>query len=198
MRFKQNLIDSMSKIEIFAKNNVVKDFLHGWSHIERVIKYARYVNGEVNANWDIVYCAALLHDVGHKYKAENHNVKSAEMARNLLQELEIEEKTIKKVEHAILTHSRQYATDKPINIEAKVLFDADGMDLFGSIGLMRALLSCIFKKKGFKCIIRKCEWRLEEKENFYSNKSKKFVKENSKIIEFYLRELKKQLSLLID
>ncbi|TFF90937.1 MAG: HD domain-containing protein [Promethearchaeota archaeon] len=196
MNSSNKLRDSMNKIVEFAKNNMVKDFLHGWSHVERVIKYARYINNEVKANWEIIYCAVLLHDIGHKYGSKNHNVKSAEITDGFLKELKIEEKTIENIKHSILTHSRQYATNKPTTPEAKVLFDADGMDLFGAIGLMRALLSCTLKNKGFTCIIKKCEWRLEEVKNFYNDRARVFVKENSMIIELYLSKLKEQLKFL--
>ncbi|TFF86561.1 MAG: HD domain-containing protein [Promethearchaeota archaeon] len=188
----------MDKIEIFAKNNMVDDFLHGWSHIERVIKYARQINDEINANWNITYVAVLLHDIGHKYGDGHHNVKGSEIAYGFLKEIGIKEEISENIKQCILTHSRQYSETKPTTLEAKVLFDADGMDLFGPIGLMRALLSCILNKKGFKCIMDKCEWRLQQRENFYSNKSKIFVRENSKIIESYLIELKNQLELFKD
>lgn len=188
----------MDNIEIFAKNNMVDDFLHGWSHIERVIKYARNINEELNANWKITYAAILLHDIGHKYGDGHHNVKGSEIAYEFLKEIGIEEEIAENIKDCILTHSRQYSEKKPATLEGKVLFDADGMDLFGPIGLMRALLSCILNKKGFKCIVNKFEWRLKQRENFFSNKSKIFVRENSKIIESYLVELKNQLEFFKD
>jgi HD superfamily phosphodiesterase len=190
--------DLIDEIERFAKNNMVDDFLHGWSHIERVVKYARHINDELQADWQIVYSAALLHDIGHKYGDGYHNVKGSDIAYKFLKEIGLEENISQNIKHCILTHSRQYSEEKPSTVEAKVLFDADGMDLFGPIGLMRAVLSCVLNKKGFKCILDKFEWRLKERENFYSNKSKNFVRENSKIIESYLIELKNQLAFLKD
>ena len=79
---------------------------------------------------------------------------------------------------------------------AKIVYDADGMDLFGPIGLMRALLSCALRNKEFDCIIKKLEWRISEIDNFYSEFAKIYVKNNCEIIENYLKDLKNQIKLL--
>lgn len=183
------------EVKNFAIENMPNDILHGWPHIERVLKYAFMINEEINAEWDIIQCSVLLHDIGHKIDRTKHNVISAEMAENFLLSKEIDNKTIKKITNCIICHSRQYAESKPESLEAKVLFDADGMDLFGPIGLMRALLSCALSKKDFDCMIKKLEWRINEIPNFYSNIAKKFVEINSKIIKNYLIELKNQLKI---
>ncbi|MFX0140613.1 MAG: HD domain-containing protein [Candidatus Hodarchaeota archaeon] len=190
-----NINKLIPEVKKFAIENLPKDILHGLPHIERVLKYALLVNKEVDADWNIIQCSVLLHDIGHKINRTKHNVISAEMAEKFLLSKKIDHNTIKKITDCILYHSRQYAEKKPESLEAKVLYDADGMDLFGSIGLMRALLSCALKNKDFDCMIKKLEWRINEIPNFYSNTAKKFVETNSKIIKNYLKELKEQLLL---
>jgi uncharacterized protein len=186
----------MPEIEKFAKSRMVKDILHGWPHIERILIYGENVNSELRGNWKIIKCAILLHDIGHTENRERHHEISAELAEEFLYSHGITESVILKIKKSILTHSRQFAHEKPATIEAKVVFDADGMDLFGAIGLMRALLSCALQGKDFDCIIKKLEWRLREKSNFYSQIAKKFVAEKCGIIEKYLMELKSQLNSL--
>ena len=187
------LKEIMEEIEIFAKEHLVQDFLHGWSHIERVLKYARQINKEMKGNWDIIQSAILLHDIGHKLNREKHNIIGAEMAEEFLLSKGISQEITEKVVSSIITHSRQFAPNKPSFIEAQVVYDADGMDLFGAIGLMRALLTCALRDKGFDCIIKKLKWRLAQSPNFYSKYAKEFVIEHLKIIQQYLNELENQL-----
>jgi len=191
-----SLNDIIKEIEKYAKKEMVSDILHGWPHVERVLKYALIVNEEMQGNWDIIKSAILLHDIGHKLKRENHNELSAQIAEKLLIEKSIQKSIINNVKKCILTHSRQFAHQKPSSIEAKVVFDADGMDLFGPIGLMRALLSCAQRNKGLECMIKKMEWRLAQKPYFFSKTAKKFVTENVTIIEKYLRDLNNQIQLI--
>ncbi|MFX1294953.1 MAG: HD domain-containing protein [Promethearchaeota archaeon] len=183
----------MQEIEKFARENMVQDFLHGWSHIERVLKYASIINRGVNANWDIIKSAILLHDIGYGKDREKHHEISAVLAEEFLLTKEIDQDIISNIKHCIISHSRQFAKEKPLSKEAQVVFDADGMDLFGPIGLMRALLSCTLRNQEFECILKKLEWRLQECKNFYNKESKIFVAENSTIIKTYLFRLKKQL-----
>ncbi len=183
----------LEDVEKFTKDNMVEDNLHGWSHIQRVLKYASLINKEMRGDWNIIKTAILIHDLGHKRDRDKHNESSAKMAEEFLVAKNIDQDTISNIKHCILTHSRQFAEDKPNTVEAKVVYDADGMDLFGPIGLMRALLTCTLRNQEFECILKKLEWRLLEKKNFYSREAKIFVTENSSIIENYLFRLKKQL-----
>jgi HD superfamily phosphodiesterase len=190
------LKDISSEIQQFAREKMVSDILHGFPHVERVLKYAKVVNTELKGNWEIIECAILLHDIGHKVALEKHNESSANMAKDFLLAKLIDSQTVSAITDSILTHSRQFANHKPISTEAKVVFDADGMDLFGAIGLMRALLTCALRNEGIECMINKLEWRLAQKTNFFSQVAKKFVDENSNIIKTYLSELKKQIELI--
>jgi len=190
-----NINKLIPEVKKYAVENMPRDILHGWPHIERVIKYALMINKEVNAKWDIIQCSVLLHDIGHKVERTKHNVISAEMAEKFLFSKRIDQNLIKEIKNCILTHSRQYAEKKPESLEAKVLYDADGMDLFGPIGLMRALLACALRNEKFDCMIKKLEWRITEIPNFYSNTAKKFVDSNATIIKNYLIEFKNQLKL---
>lgn len=190
------LNEIIPEIQKFGQENMVQDMLHGWSHVERVLKYASIVNKEIRGNWDVIQSAIFLHDIGHKLNREKHHEISAEMAESFLISKKIDQEIISNITHSILTHSRQFSKEKPTSPEAKVLYDADGMDLFGPIGLMRAILACTLKNKTFECILKKLEWRLEQKKYFNSKAAKIFVQENSTLIENYLFRLKKQLEFI--
>ncbi|NHI93915.1 MAG: HD domain-containing protein [Candidatus Lokiarchaeota archaeon] len=191
-----NVLESLSsEIEEFAKKNMTDDILHGWPHVRRVLKYASLINEELKGDWIIIKNSILLHDIGHKINRQNHNQISAEMAQDFLKSKNVEQEKINKISQSILTHSRQFSGSKPLSLEAKIVYDADGMDLFGPIGLMRALLSCALMNKEFDCMIKKLEWRMSEIKNFYSDVAKKFVTDNETIIKTYLNQLKIQLKL---
>ncbi|MBN2442176.1 MAG: HD domain-containing protein [Spirochaetales bacterium] len=185
-----------SEILDFARTHMVEDILHGWPHVERVLHYAELINEEMKGNWQIIKYAALLHDIGHKEQTENHNYLGAGLAEIFLKSKEIDERLINHIKECIITHSRQFSQLPPRTIEAQVLYDADGMDLFGPIGLMRGLLSCGLRGKGFDCMIKKLQWRIGEKENFFSTTALRFVRNNSVIIENYLDQLENQLKII--
>jgi putative nucleotidyltransferase with HDIG domain len=176
----KNLIPDIRE---FAIQHMPQDILHGWPHVQRLLKYAKMINEEVNGDWVVIQCAILLHDIGHRINREKHNEIGAKMAEEYLESKNIDQATIQNIKNAILAHSRQFAKIKPKSLEAKVLYDSDGMDLFGPIGLMRALLSCALRNEGFDGMIKKLEWRISETSNFYSNFAKEFVKNNVPIIE---------------
>jgi HD superfamily phosphodiesterase len=182
-----------NELEEFAHSHMPPDILHGWPHVKRVLYYAGCVNNEIQGNWDIIRSACLLHDIGHSIQRENHHEISARIAGDFLVSIGIPGNTGEHIQACILTHSRQYSREVPHSIEAQVVFDADGMDLFGPIGLMRALLACGLRGKGFDCMIKKLTWRLGERENFYSKTALDFAQGNGDIIEQYLAQLQKQL-----
>jgi HD superfamily phosphodiesterase len=183
-------------ITAFAKKKMPRDILHGWPHVERVLYYAQTINTEINASWDVIHCSVLLHDVGHTIQREEHHRISADIAEEYLGEKGVDQKTIVHIKECIITHSRQFSDRRPQSLEARVVFDADGMDLFGPIGLLRALLSCGLSGKGFPCMIKKIRWRLGQKDNFYSNTARQFACNNAALIETYLDSLEEQLQML--
>jgi HD superfamily phosphodiesterase len=165
------------------------DFLHGWPHIERVLANAALVNRELQGDFNVIRAAVLLHDTGHSEGAENHPERGARLAEAFLAGRGLDPATVNRVCECIRTHSRQYSPCKPSTPESKVLFDADGMDLFGPIGLARAILSAVKKEPSVDSIARKLSWRLSEKAAFYSHYARRYVKKNSRFIADYLEAL---------
>ena len=115
---------------------------HDWSHVERVHNLAVYIGKNENADLFIIRLAALLHDVGRQKEEENpdkfdHAEISAEIAKEIMKKNNLDEETINKVLHCILSH-RFRKDNKPETKEAQVLFDADKLDSIGAIGIARA------------------------------------------------------------
>ncbi len=139
------------KDEIFGKirSKAKNSFLnvresHGWEHTERVYNLALHIAQIEKANLGIVKLAAFLHDIGRDYEDNSngkicHAEKGAEIARNILEDLDIEVKTISRIVHCIECH--RFRKEKPLQLlEAKVLYDADKLDAIGAVGIGRAFL----------------------------------------------------------
>ena len=118
------------------------DSVHGFDHIERVYGMCEIIGPKEGADMQIVRAAALLHDAqgSHPKKGQrkNHHIESAQFAEQILREEGWEQPAIMAVQHCIISH-RFRKNSPPETIEAKVLFDADKLDVIGAIGIVRAL-----------------------------------------------------------
>jgi uncharacterized protein len=118
------------------------DAVHGYDHIKRVYNTCKKIGPLEGADMEILLTAALLHDASGSYPKEgnrkDHHLRSAEFAKDILEKEDWPISRIKAVQHCILTH-RYRKDESPSTIEAKVLFDADKLDVIGAIGVVRAL-----------------------------------------------------------
>ncbi len=113
---------------------------HDWSHIERVYNLSMRIAKDEKADLDVVRAAALLHDVARAMedegKIEDHAIESAKIAERILEEVNFpREKTVKVIQ-CIKTHRFRLGL-KPESLEAKILQDADRLDMLGAIGIAR-------------------------------------------------------------
>jgi len=91
---------------------------------------------------EILLTAALLHDAQGSHPGENsrddHHLRSADFAGEVLSGMGWPTEKIALVQHCIRAH-RYRKEDIPESLEAKVLFDADKLDVIGAVGVVRAL-----------------------------------------------------------
>lgn len=119
------------------------DPVHGFGHIERVLRLALQMGEELGADLEILQAAALLHDARGANPAEgeerlHHEEASARFARVFLQEKGWPEDRIRAVEHCVRAH-RFRGENPPASLEARILFDADKLDVNGAFGTARTL-----------------------------------------------------------
>ncbi len=121
------------------------DPVHSFNHVLRVYRLAERLAKAEGANLEIVRAAALLHDSrgsapGAKTSARaEHHLASAVFAEKILREEGWPEDRIQAVQHCIRAHRFRDKGEKPATIEAKVLFDADKLDVLGAIGAARTI-----------------------------------------------------------
>jgi uncharacterized protein len=88
--------------------------------------------------------AALLHDAegaapGTSAERASHQHASAEFAARVLTEEGWPEERIASVQHCIRAHRYRDRSEPPQTLEAKILFDADKLDVLGAVGAARVI-----------------------------------------------------------
>jgi uncharacterized protein len=117
------------------------DPVHDYDHILRVYRMAERLARAEGADLEIVRAAAILHDAegttpGGAERA-NHHHSSAEFAAEILGAEGWPAERIAAVQHCIRAHRYRDNREPPATVEARVLFDADKLDVLGAIGACR-------------------------------------------------------------
>jgi len=119
---------------------------HDIDHVLRVYNLCLYLaRDEPNVDLDVLKTSVLLHDIARVKEDKDdsgntdHAVLSAEIAEEILRNLDYSETKIGQVKHCIATH-RFRSNNKPRTKEAKILFDADKLDVIGAIGIARSFI----------------------------------------------------------
>jgi len=120
------------------------DPVHGFDHVERVYRMAERLAQAEGADLEVVRSAALLHDAdgsatagGDEGRLDHHEA-SAEFARQVLEAEGWPAERVAAVQHCIRCHRFRNPAE-PQTLEAKILFDADKLDVIGAIGIVRTI-----------------------------------------------------------
>ena len=120
------------------------DSAHDTQHVARVLHYAMDIAGhEQGVDPAVLRAACLLHDIGRAEQYADprvdHAACGAEKARRWLEGNGWGADFAEAVAECIRTH-RFRSGCPPRGIEAKILFDADKLDVCGAMGIARTLL----------------------------------------------------------
>lgn len=120
------------------------DSAHDGEHIYRVLSNAMVIaREETGVNYDILISACLLHDIGRPDQIRDpslcHAAVGCEKAYAFLTDNGFASDFAASVRDCIRTH-RFRKNDQPESLEAKILFDADKLDVVGAIGIARTLV----------------------------------------------------------
>lgn len=120
------------------------DSAHSKEHIDRVLSYAMEIaDVEKNVDYDVLIAACILHDIGRKEQFENpqlcHAIVGGEKAYAFLRGQGFEQQFALRVKQCVQQH-RYRKNNPPDSLEAKILFDADKLDVTGAMGIARSLV----------------------------------------------------------
>ena len=121
----------------------MEDSAHDKEHIYRVLYVALDIaKYEYYIDYDVLIASCLLHDIGRREQFENpelcHAAIGGEKAYQYLVGIGWEDNKAFYVKNCICTH-RFRKNNQPQSIEAKILFDADKIDVSGTLGIARTL-----------------------------------------------------------
>ena len=121
----------------------MQDAAHDREHVYRVLNNAVTIaQGEADVQWDVLVAAALLHDISRPEQIADsridHATHGAEKAYIFLMNHGFDEVFSCHVRDCISTH-RFRKSSPPATLEARILFDADKLDVCGAIGIARTL-----------------------------------------------------------
>ena len=189
-----NIIEAAAQ---FAKANYPSD---GIAHIREMLYYCDLLSTPTGADREILIVATYLHDIAaHLYSWEEHDIKSAEMARNFLQGQMYPKGKTEKVIAAIMAHrvprSREEAAK--LSIEEKVLYDADKLAHSMGIGIALALIKLGSKAPGGKgfwsdiaAAIQASQIDMEDKyKSLYTSEAKTFARQTHENSRAYCKSL---------
>ncbi len=115
---------------------------HDSLHIYRVLYQAMKIARHYEVDMDVLIAACLLHDIGRKAQFADkricHAVEGGKLAYAFMQELGWEEERCRHIRDCVTTH-RFRSDNPPKTLEAKILFDADKLDVTGALGIARSL-----------------------------------------------------------
>lgn len=134
---------AFTQIEGYMKS-CMADSAHDKEHVYRVLANAMVIaQTEQDVNYDVLICACLLHDIGRADQLADpglcHAQVGAQKAKAYLQKQGYDAAFAEHVCSCIRTH-RFRKNAPPESLEAKILFDADKLDVVGAIGVARTLV----------------------------------------------------------
>lgn len=172
-------------------------------HVRRVLAYTRILaNKKKKINKNTLYMAAILHDIGRTHLAEaygtagekGHAAISAAAAYEYLVKEGWSLKKTEKICACIRAHSRN-SGPKPTTREAKILFDADKLDMLGAIGIARKIGYAYDEDRPLYTKDRADRFHTDNKtqmtieEHLFTKKARKIARRRKGIMTAYYRAL---------
>src|SRR5579859_1901764 len=99
-----------------------------------------------NVNLYVLEAACYLHDIGRIRADETHPKEGVKMAKPFLKKLGISKKEAEAILHAVAVHAAE-DIHKAKTIEAKLLFDADKIQILSVYGFLRVTFFLIAQRK---------------------------------------------------
>ena len=113
---------------------------HNYAHVMKVFKNVVLIGQDEEVDMDVVKAAALLHDIAYakKFFKGEYAKTSQDMARDILKEKYFATEQIDLILEAIRQHDVWMNYKEDVQMEVKVLRDADRLEYLGYTGIIRA------------------------------------------------------------
>ena len=151
----------IQQVENYVKSIMSKEVAHDFKHVDRVRNWALQIaEKESFENLEVVEISALMHDIGLSQveKRNLHGEVGAEMAAKFLKDNNLlEQDKISEVCNAIKFHNKNREGKGKL---LQILRDADILDLFGAVGIMRAFTSKSSKPEYNVADIKSETWQM--------------------------------------
>ncbi len=166
----------LTELESFVKEKHADLGSHDYSHVLQVVEYAIEIANNIEEQADpvVVICGALLHDIGRTVSDSMHGLAGGAMAEELLESLPLTDEQIIRITKVIVRHTASSHVP-PQATEEKTIYDADGLDRLGTMGLLRGFVD----KKGsmMDVLERYMAKRVKEYDKLFFPVSQKMGKE---------------------
>jgi len=174
----------------FMKTAPKISVVHKTDHVRRVWKTSKRLCGKLGGDLETMAAAVFLHDLGRHYGLEIHGEKSAELAELVLTRLGFPKQKVEDALDAIRKHDYDTPASERKSLYSRILFDADNLDAFGRVGVLRFIQFYYLKGKTIPQVLE----LIEKRWNGMSLKeSKEMFRKDYEYTRDYFLELQKEM-----
>lgn len=162
----------LEQFQAYGAEEVV--WRYRYEHTLRVAAVGKLIAEQEGFDAECVELMCLLHDVGYvrcktQEDFEHHGKLSAEVARDFLHTLELDEKTLDSICYALTVHTEEESEHpRPCTAPEATVTDADNIDRFDALRLADTLTYFDLMKKRPSEIVEICNERTDRLKEFRS------------------------------
>lgn len=116
---------------------------HDYSHVLEVLRYSLMIAEAIPepVNPFILVCGALFHDIGRTFDENGtlHGFIGGAITDMYLKSTWVKEEDVGKIVRIVVRHT-ETSRIEPESVEEKIVYDADGLDRLGLMGMIRGIM----------------------------------------------------------
>jgi len=163
----------------------------GNRHLFRIVKKAKELARNYEADASIIEAGALLHDTNLEKTITGSTLENKEKVQKFLEELEISKTDEQKIIHCIEAHDGKIPAK---TIEAKIVHDADTLEKMGPLGIIRETWKRSQAGWNTEKIIEHLKTHLKNRESkLYTEEAKEKAKKCNIVLENFFKTIDEQM-----
>lgn len=191
--------NKLTEANALKSPNPLHPFRDRFMHTIRVYNWAKVIHEDLDCNLDVLYTAAIFHDVGYSLGKQNHALSSSIIFEEYAKENGFDKEFTKSVSNIIKLHSDKKLLNDPNSCnELIILQEADLLDEEGALGIIWDLLA-IGKKEDLTYYdsidALKHSGHILEQEYMVTKKAKEIWDKKKELVRQFIEETKKDLFL---